>query len=136
MNLDYFQIHDMDKRQLFPYLREFIEMKQYPGEGYQLENPPLHWFMSLNGDIWADVDLTEGDCGNSHRAAAFVHALMWNAGQEGVRMRLELIEPGDKFDASDEWITPVWQGWAGRATACADSPELALLRAYLKLKVP
>lgn len=136
MNLDYLQIHDMTAEQLFPHLFEFLDFEKMDGEGYRSATPPQHWHLTLDGDTWADVDLTEGDCGNQHRAANFVRALMWHAGQEGLVVKLALRVAGDYYDGvADRWVEPQWQAWMNNATSYGSSPEEALIRAYLKTRV-
>lgn len=142
MTLTADQISQMKARELFRHLLPFMpesDWVQMEARGYECSPSPVQWHATLNGNVADSVDLTVGDCGNEIRGAAFVRALMYHAGQQSVFLAVGLGTAGG-YDDEGEWREPNYYASAKcnrtyARTACnGDTPELALLRAYLTVK--
>lgn len=130
------QIDRMSVEELFAPLPGLLGMRQEGALGYLCENPPIHWHANVSG-YTLDCDISVIDCGYTERAAVFVRALMENAAlDDGILLGLEqtrICTPENNFAEPLYFATAAKEGV--KVAASADGPELALMRAYLKLKL-
>lgn len=127
------QILTADTTTLFLRLQPYVRMwKADPQDGTAQQT----WHMSLDGDAYADCDITLGECGHAQRSALFTRALMHAASAYGLILgltRLGSSTPGqdDLFEATVRFREHAEISFNVQFEVRATSPELALMRAFL-----
>lgn len=121
-----------DTETLFLHLRPYVRMwKADPEDGGTAQT----WHMSLDGDAYADCDITLRECGHAQRSALFARALMHEATRNGFVLGLHCLGSGTR--GLEYWFEATAQPHAEFRTSInfhfqvlAESSELALLRAF------
>ncbi|MXV20780.1 hypothetical protein [Deinococcus xianganensis] len=121
-----------DTDTLFLHLRPYVRMwKTDPEDGGTTQT----WHMSLDGDAYADCDITLRECGHAQRSALFARALMHAATRYDFVLGLHCLGSGTLgldywFEATAQPREEVRTSISLCFTVRAESSELALLRAF------